>query len=342
MKLNRNIKPDFFRVFVNYFFGPLLFLWLSWSIYREVSQQPNLGKAWKQIRESVNSPMIINLVAVILLMFVNWGIEALKWQMAVKKVQSISFFKAFKAILSGVSFSVSTPNFIGEYLGRILYMDEGNRLRTISITIVSSTSQLIMTLLMGLIGLLVLRERIETSGIISSIWTQTLVYGVVAALVITLMFYFRLPWLIRWIDRIPGIKRFTYLVDALESFDFKLLLRMLLLSAIRFMVFIAQYYLLFQLFDVPISLPQALWSVSVSFLVMAVLPTPALAELGLRGKVSIILVGLFSANHLGIFMTSMSIWVFNLVIPAIAGSLFILGIRKIFNKKEGVSVNGES
>jgi uncharacterized membrane protein YbhN (UPF0104 family) len=333
MKVNRNIKPDFFRVFVNYFFGPLLFAWLSWSIYREVSQQPDLEKAWKQIRESVNSPKIFNLVAVILLMVANWAIEAMKWQMAVKRVQHISFFKAFKATLSGVSFSVSTPNFIGEYLGRILYMDEGNRLRTISITIVSSMSQLIMTLLMGLLGLVVLQNRIEATGIISSIWTQTLMYGVLAALVVTLMFYFRLPWLIRWVDRIPGTKRFTYLVEALESFDFKLLFRMLLLSATRFAVFIAQYYLLLQLFDVPVSWVQALWSVSVSFLVMAVLPTPALAELGLRGKVSIILVGLFSTNHLGIFMTSMTIWFVNLVIPAIAGSLFILSIRKIIGKK---------
>ena len=47
---------------------------------------------------------------------------------------------------SGVSFSVTTPNRSGEYLGRVLYMDEGNRLRVISLTILGSISQLIVTI----------------------------------------------------------------------------------------------------------------------------------------------------------------------------------------------------
>ena len=333
MKLNRNIK-----IFVNYFFGPLLFAWLSWSIYREVSQQPDLEKAWHRISESIYSSKIVNLIAVILLMVVNWGIEAFKWKLAVKQVQTISFFKAFRATLSGVSFSVSTPNFIGEYLGRILYMEEGNRLRTISITIVSSISQLIMTLLMGLVGLLVLHKKIEATGIISPIWMQVLIWSVIVVLAVVLMFYFRLPWLTRWIDRLPASKKFAYLLEAVERFDSGLLVRLLIFSATRYLVFIIQYYLLLQLFDVPITWPQALWSVSVAFLVMAVLPTPALAELGLRGKVGIKLIGLFSANHLGIFMTSMTIWFVNLVIPAIVGSLFILGIRKIFSSKKETEV----
>ncbi len=329
MKLNRNIK-----IFVNYFLGPLLFAWLSWSIYREISQQPDLPKAWERIRESFNGPMIINLVAVVLLMGVNWGIEAFKWKMAVRTVQPISFLKAFKAILSGVSFSVSTPNRIGEYLGRILYMDEGNRLRTISITIVSSISQLIITIFMGFAGLLILQKNIENSGLISSIWIHVLIYGVLAALLVILLFYFRLSWFVKWTGRIPGSKKFSYLVNALGDFGNRMLLKLLLLSLLRFTVFILQYYLLLPLFDVSLTWPQAFWTVSVSFLVMSVLPSFAIAELGLRGRVSIYLLGLFSANHLGIFMTSMTIWLINLIIPAIAGSLLILSIRRIFSNKQ--------
>jgi len=77
------------------------------------------------------------------------------------------------------------------------------------------------------------------------------------------------------------------------------------------------------------------WSaVSVSFLVMAVIPTIALfTDLGLRGKVSLKLMGLFSGNSLGISLTAVSIWFINLIIPALAGSLLILGIKRIFKKK---------
>ncbi len=145
---NKNI-----RVFINYFLGPVLFIWLSYSIYHQLQQQPDLEKSWQHIRESFNSGMIWNLAAVLVLMLVNWIIETFKWKLAVQKIQEVGFFTAFKAVLSGVSFSVTTPNRVGEYLGRVLYMNEGNRLKAISLTITGSISQLIVTLLMGLSGI---------------------------------------------------------------------------------------------------------------------------------------------------------------------------------------------
>jgi uncharacterized membrane protein YbhN (UPF0104 family) len=332
MKLNRNIK-----LFVNYFLGPLLFLWLTWSIYRQIQQQPNLEKAWQRIRESFNSPLIWNLWAAILLMLVNWSIEAIKWKLSVQSIQKVSFLKSFRAVLSGVSFSVSTPNRIGEYLGRVLYMEEGNRLRTISLTIVGSISQLIITLVMGCLGLLWLRRNIEDGHLLSSIWMTAIIYGVLGAAIVLTVFYFRLSWLSRWVDRLPGSSRFAYLLEALEDFDATILLRLLSLSAVRYVVFIVQYYLLFQLFDVDVTWWQAFWAVSVSFVVMAIIPTFAIAELGLRGEIGIKLLGLFSANSLGIWMASMTVWLVNLILPAVAGSLLILGLRKIFkNKNEPV------
>lgn len=336
MKLNRNIK-----LFVNYFLGPLLFLWLSWSIFRQIKQQPNLSKAWQHIRESFSGPLAWNLAAVIILMVINWSLEAIKWKVAVRSVQQISFLKAFRAVLSGVSFSVSTPNRVGEYLGRVLYMEEGNRLRTISITIVGSMSQLIITLLMGCIGLLLLRPEIESTHLVSSIWMKMIIYGVMVVLAVLTLIYFRLSWLIRWVDRFPGTNRFAYLVRALEDFNATILLRLLSLSALRFLVFIAQYYLLFRLFNVDVSWWQAFWAVSVLFLVMAVIPTFAIAELGLRGEISIKLVGLFSVNSLGIWMTSMTIWLVNLILPAMVGSLLILSIRKIFKKNGPVELESD-
>ncbi len=77
---------------------------------------------------------------------------------------------------------------------------------------------------------------------------------------------------------------------------------------------------------------QAFWLLSVVFLILAVVPTIALAEIGLRGKISLELFGMFSNNHIGIIAVSAGIWAINLVIPAIAGSLLILRI-KIFKNK---------
>jgi hypothetical protein len=68
------------------------------------------------------------------------------------------------------------------------------------------------------------------------------------------------------------------------------------------------------------------------FLILAVVPTIALAELGVRGKISIFLFGAFSTNTLGIVLTASTIWLINLILPALAGSLFVLGIKLFRNK----------
>ena len=333
MKLNRSSKSAQIRIFINYFLGPLLFGWLSWSIYRQIRQQPGLEEAWWRIRAALDSSLIWNLGAVLLLMVVNWSIEAVKWKIAVKPVQAVDFSKALRAVLSGVSFSVTTPNRIGEYLGRVLYMEEGKRLKTISITIVGSLSQLIITLLAGVISLFVLEQEIVARQLISPMWMQVIRYGVLAVLGGLLLFYFKLAGLIRWVDKLPGSKRFAYLVEALESFDTGLLLKLLLLSLLRYIVFIVQYGLLFALFDVQLSVPQLIWTISTAFLVMAVIPTIAIAELAQRGKVVTAITGLYSSNELGMTFATAGIWFINLILPAVIGSLLILQVRKIFNAK---------
>ena len=125
MKLNKKIK-----ILVNYVLGPLLFIWLSYSLYKQISKQPDLPKAWEQLRQTLLTQVVFYIALVFLLMLLNWLIETWKWKLAIRKVQQVSLLKAFKAVLSGVSFSTTTPNRVGEYAGRVLFLDDGNRITT--------------------------------------------------------------------------------------------------------------------------------------------------------------------------------------------------------------------
>ena len=58
---------------------------------------------------------------------------------------------------------------------------------------------------------------------------------------------------------------------------------------------------------------------------MAIIPTIAIAELAQRGKVVTAIVGLYSVNELGMTFATAGIWFINLILPAIIGSLLILG-----------------
>jgi hypothetical protein len=262
-------------------------------------------------------------------MFVNWGLETRKWQVLLKHLHQIGFWQAFKAILSGLAFALNTPNRIGEYGGRVLFIPEGKRVRAVSLTLAGSFSQLLVTLWLGSLGLFFLSDRIIASAEFSSlqIWITALQVMVFFIALIGFIIYFRLRWLVMLIEKIPGIQSYTKHIAVLEEMNVRVLLNVMMLSLFRFFVFIVQYNLMLQLMQVEMGWWNGFWTVSVLFILLATLPTIALLELGLRWEYSIMLFGLFSSNILGIYAAATGIWLINLVLPALAGSLFILGVR---------------
>lgn len=316
--------------------GPLVFCLLAGSIYHQLQRQPNWKESFLHIQQAFTGPGIWKLWLAVILMLVNWGIEARKWQVVIRRIQPISLVQSLKAIFTGTTMAFFTPNRIGEYVGRILYIEENKRIQAISLTIVCSMAQLLVTLLAGLGGLLYMKGVIaqQQPGDGSLVfWINTLLYITAAGALILTLFYFRLAWLVRWIEKIPKIERFVRHIRVLDSFNATILLRILSLSVARYFVFIGQYYLLFAVFDVSLTPGQVLASIGVVFLVLAVVPTIAvITELGVRWKASIEVVQFFSTNTWGVLATSLSVWIINLVIPALIGSLLILGIRIFRNK----------
>jgi hypothetical protein len=167
---------------------------------------------------------------------------------------------------------------------------------------------------------------------LSVFWLDALTYVIISGLIALLLIYYKIADLTTLAEKIPLIYRYRIFIQGLEEFGTKELTRILLLSVLRFVVFIMQYLLALFIFGVNIHLIDAVSTTCVLFLVLALVPSITIAELGLRGEVSLQLFGLFSGNALGIVAVSTLIWLVNLIIPALAGSLFILGI-KIFRNK---------
>ena len=324
--MNKNIK-----IFINYFLGPLLFAWLTYSIYRQVVKQPQLEESWFRIRQSFQSYKINYLIGSIFLIAVNWGLEAWKWMISVRTFYPVSFLQAFKAVLSGVSFSVTMPNRVGEYLGRMMYLPEGNRLKTISVTLVGSFAQLLVTIIIGTIGLVILKSSLVNQFPQLKIWYQFIVYGLILVVFIMMLIYFNVEGTVNLFNKWIRNQKYIFLVEALQKFHIRLLIQLLILSFLRYMIFIIQYILVFYLFEVNVPVETIVMVMSVVFLAMAVIPSIALVEVWLRGEISIKLMGLFSLNTLGIGFTSVTVWFINLILPAIAGSLLLLSLRVFKN-----------
>ena len=326
--MNRQLK-----ILINYFVGPALFLLLSWSLYRQISQQPDLGTRWEQIILSLNH---WKLWAVIILMLVNWGIETKKWQILVGHVEAISFWRSFKSVLSGCSVTMLTPNRIGEYGGRILYVKKENRIKAVSLTLVGSISQLLITMLMGSIGLLYLRylshNNSSAHAVLPEFWGDVLIYLSVGITLLLLLFYLRLGWLVRAMEKLPSLNKVVKHIRVLDEFSDENLLQILSLSCIRYLVFVLQFVLILQLMQVNIPPVLCFWLMSVFYLVMAVAPTIGFIDLPVRVSASWVLLQWYTDNKIGVSTASLGIWLINLVIPAIIGSLLILNVKILKEK----------
>jgi MFS family permease len=313
-----------------------LFIWLSWAIYKQIQAQTDLEQSWQTILLALNGPNNWKIVLVSLLMLVNWGIEARKWQIQVKGIERLSFLNAFKAILAGQAMGFNTLNRIGEPIARAAFLKEGNKMRGAVLSIVGSMAQIIVTFAMGTLALIYLRLNIlngdrQLEGL-SVFWLDALIYVIGMGILLFSLAYFKLAGLIQVLEKIPFIRKYQFFLEKLEDFHWNELIRLLSLSLVRYFVFLVQYYILLQVFDIHVFWLEAFSLVGVMFLVLGIVPTIALAELGFRGKVSLLLLGLISSNSIGIIATAAGIWLINLILPAIAGTLFILGIRIFRNK----------
>lgn len=320
------------KIILNYVFGIGLFIWMTWSIYHQLRYKENLHLSLSQLRESVSTHKAL-ILSVFVLMIVNWGIEARKWQILIKPLEPVSFRKSFFAILSGISFSVNTPNRIGEYGGRLLYLKGKNRITAISATFVGSFSQFITTLLFGIAGFAFYSAHYQP-GIVPDFlsvqaWEGILLGSLILGTLLILIFYFRLTLIVNFFGRVRWLRKWQHYVLVMSGFSKAMLIRILLYSMLRYLIFSAQYLILLGAMGVQAVWWQGLLIIFLIYLVLSLLPTVAIAELGIRGEVGLYFIGLLSANKMGIIAATVGIWLINLLIPAIFGSLLLLGIKVI-------------
>jgi len=272
----------------------------------------------------ITNPGNLYFIIILLLMILNWNIEALKWQKLIHKIQPIPYLKALIAVFAGITFGVFTPNRIGEIGGRIYFMDRGKKTYGVLATGIGSYAQFITTIAMGLFGIflfiLFYPDLFYKTYFLNKLTTSILI--------IILCFLFWSFYNIKRIKpvlmKLPMLKRKSEQIEYISYETGKSLSIILLLSMMRYIVFFIQFFLLLKMFGVEIDIIQAIISITLTYLFLTLIPTTTLVELGVRGSLAIFFVGIFSENTLGIVLASIFIWIINIAIPAIVGSFFLL------------------
>lgn len=294
---------------------------MLWGIYTQVVKQ--LGKLDSDPWQLLLSGNNIFLLCCLILMPINLAFEAKKWHILAGATQKLSYRAAFTSYIAGIAFATVTPNRIGEYPGRMLYLKRKNTVRLISVSILGATAQLLTLFIYGFIALLYYNFFVDNSI------AKLLLLPCLAIAVILFIAYWKFETWIPLIERfnISWLKRLNIYGKLLTRFSFKEQLTVLGISMLRYMVYTAQYLFMIYWMNIDISVVDGLFTCMLFFWVVSVVPSLTIIELGERGYVSLYLFQHFSGNAVGILAATVGLWIINLAIPALMGSLLLFRMR---------------
>ena len=271
---------------------------------------------------------------VVIIMFLNWFLEALKWRFLILKIEKVSIKRSIRAVFSGITVSAFTPNRVGEYGGRVFCLEKADRIKGVLITVIGSMAQLVTTIVFGSIGILLLPNLMpEFDSLLSNI---VFAYPIMLFLLILLnvllvTLFLNASVFSVVLSKIKFLRKFKKYNEVFSFYNSSELLEILLYSVGRYIVFTTQFFILLQVFDVQIGYFDAMILITTMLLVISIIPTIAITEIGIRGSVALFLFGLVSVNAIGILSATFVMWVINLLLPALIGTIFIFSL-KFFRK----------
>ena len=270
------------------------------------------------------------IILVILMMFLNWFLESLKWRVLISKIENVTIKRSIRAIFSGITISAFTPNRVGEYGGRIFCLDKADRIQAVLITVIGSMAQLVTTIVFGLTGILLLPNLMpEFNEFLSQfIFAYPMMLFIIILLNVLLVTLFLNASLLSTVlSKIKLFRNFTKYNEVFSFYSYSELLEVLLYSIARYAVFTSQFFILLHLFDVHVSFVDGFILIPTMLFFISIIPTIAITEIGVRGSLALFFFGLVSGNVVGILSATFVMWIINLLLPALIGMIFIFSLK---------------
>jgi hypothetical protein len=285
--------------------GLILFVVCLVAIYNKVAHNENLNQYSADIKIQFEKVTYFEWAVLLLLFLGNYLMEAIKWQNLLASWSPISIFKSYKSVLIGQAFAFFTPARSGDYVGRILLLPPGSKIKGVAQLAWSSYAQLIITISIGSVALFFNLPFFPWIK-----WFMPL--GLIAALFV----YFHPGQFKGWLNKINQLQ--------IEN---KLKLNLLGLSFLKYIIFVLQYTWAVKMLNIPIT-PIDLWiALGVLFLLLSIIPSISLTDLVIRGQIIVVLLEPYYNNSLMLICLSTIIWAVNFLLPAIIGAFLLINFR---------------
>ena len=318
--MNQKLSSSFNLKYLNFVLVGLALAYLAYK-FNDYHQQ-NYGQLFIDILSKGNSEVFI---LAILLIPLNYGLEAKKWQILLSPLQKVGLLNAFKSILAGTTISIFTPNRTGEVIGKVVYLDLQEKMKAALLNFSGSMAQMICTSLAGLWGTIIYLKFYSFKDI--DLPATEVIYGLaIICSVLAFLIYFNQQKFFTWISKKKWAKKVYISFTNKQQFKSSLQVKVLAISILRYLVFSSQLVLLLNFCGIYASFFQLFLLCTIFFLVIWFLPSFALTELGVRGSVAVMLFQNVSDNISGALLAVVLLWIINVALPALIGCVYVFNL----------------
>jgi hypothetical protein len=267
------------------------------------------------------------LLLALLLMPLNWLLEARKWHLLLQPFFPWTYSRALRATLAGVSVSAATPNRIGEIGGRMLVARRDEWAGVVGSSLLGSLCQWVAFLLIAWPALIyTLGHLPELTGTLPSL--ALLPLGPLLVVAIALVGRALVLRVLRWLGQRFGWGTGT-LIAALANVNFRLMSAASTYACLRFGVYCTQLYLLLWFFGLELPPVDGLAGIAAIYLVQAGLPLPPGMNLVLRTELGLLLWPGDPAGAIAVLAAYSALFGVNVLLPALPGYWLIVRRNKI-------------
>jgi len=290
-------------------------------IYRKVSGVEQFVGSLDAFTARFNGGNIALIGAVILLMPVNWSLEALKWKLLLKHSAHFTLGEAMRSVLGGLSIGFATPARVGEFAGRVMFLHKGERVDGIYLSAIGGLAQSIVTFFTALF---MLRFYTGNSNIFFSAYSYV-AFALLALVMIAV--YISFEEVMLWLKK-SRLHISEYVIDVNKTPHRNDKWLVFLTSIVRYGVYVLQYYLLLRFIGMTGNVFELIAAISLILFLQSVSPLIPLTDMTVRGGIALLVLNNYgSYMTMGIFMVPVMLWAINLLIPAIIGYFYILKLQ---------------
>ncbi len=282
-------------------------IWAAWRWFLKIDNPYEVWSAFAHLPIWLHAFVLLGCC-------MNWGLESLKWKVLTRNLEPMGYMQALKGTLAGAAVSNVLPFRVGEYLGRIFFLKEENRLPAIFNSVFGSMCQMAVTIAAGIPAVFLVFED-RYSGLMKAAALTLLC--MIALIALTFYLLPKLDLKKKWLRKLS---------NDIKQFSRGQITLVLSISVLRYAVFAFFYTLVIHKTGIT-EFNTALVGVACIFLFQSFAPSVIFTDAGVRTALPLMVFSVSKSLQATLVAVAAMNYIYNVLLPALPG-LWFLAIQK--------------